>query len=494
MSKKSINKIISGGLLVTVLLVGGLWFYNTKNAAASTTSYLTGMVRIGTVEKAVSATGTIQPINQYNLSSSSGGKITEIDVKIGDPVKAGQILAKLDPTQAQQQVTQAQNALTQAQLKLNQLYAPPSQVSVLNAQSAVLKAQVDDATAKNNLQTLQSYKNSVTLKNAITKLQASSNPGSNTQPSSLQDYVSNPADLDAAIAQASITYQLAQANLNVAEAQQTQTNAGTSGTDLQLAQSQVTQAKTTLNSAQTTLNSAVITAPADGTVTAINGQVGESPSGSQGSNASSQGSSSFITMIGSSDTMQVVVPVNQVDIGKVSAGQSSNITLDAYPGQTFSGTVALVSPTGTSQSGVTTFSVTINVTNKDNMMKSGMSANVTIIIAQKKDVLIVPSAAVHTKGSTQSVSLAPVGSSTPVVRTVQIGLDDGKNAEVIQGLQEGDKVVTGMRSSQPNTATTSNSLNKALSGGNTGSFGGGNGGMRGNYSGGTGGSSGRTQN
>ena len=127
-------------------------------------------------------------------------------------------------------------------------------------------------------------------------------------------------------------------------------------------------------------------------------------------------------------------------------------------------------------------------------MKSGMSANVTIIIAQKKDVLIVPSAAVHTKGSTQSVSLAPVGQATPVVRTVQIGLDDGKNAEVIQGLQEGDKVVTGMRSSQPATATSSNSLNKALSGGNTSSFGGGNAGMRGNYSGGTGGSSGRTQN
>ena len=487
MSKKSINRIISGGLLVTVLLVGGLWFYNTKNAAASTTSYLTGMVRIGTIEKAVSATGTIQPINQYNLSSSSGGKITEIDIKIGDQVKSGQILAKLDPTQAQQQVTQAQNALTQAQLKLNQLYAPPSQVSVLNAQSAVLKAQADEATAKNNLQTLQSYKNSATLKTALTKLQSSSNPGSNSQLSSIQDYVSNPTDLDAAIAQASITYQLAQANLNVAKAQQTQTNSGTSGTDLQLAQSQVAQAKTTLNSAQTTLNSAVITAPADGTVTAINGQVGESPSGSQGS-------SSFITMIGASDTMQVVVPVNQVDIGKVSVGQSSNITLDAYPGQTFVGVVALVSPTGTSQSGVTTFSVTINVTNKDNMMKSGMSANVTIIIAQKKDVLIVPSAAVHTKGSTQSVSLAPVGQATPVVRTVQIGLDDGKNAEVIQGLQEGDKVVTGMRSSQPTSGTTSNSLNKALSGGNTGSFGGGNGGMRGNYSGGTGGSSGRTQN
>jgi len=503
MSKKSINKLVFAGLLVTVLLVGGLWFYNIKNANASTTSYLTGMVRTGTVEKAVSATGTIQPINQYTLSSSSGGKITEIDVKIGDQVKSGQVLAKLDPTQAQQQVTQAQNALTQAQLKLNQLYAPPSQVSVLNAKSAVIKAQSDETNALKSLQTLQSYKNSTTLKTAIAKLKNSSSQGSNTQSPNLQDYVDNPADLDAAIAQASITYQLAQANLNVAKAQQSQTNAGANSTDIQLSQTQVAQAKTTLTSTQSTLNSAVITAPADGTVTAINGQVGESPSGSssasssQGSSTSSQQvSNALITMIGASDLMQVVVPVNQVDIGKISVGQASNITLDAYPGKPFQGTVVLVSPTGTTQSGVTTFNVTVNVTNTDNAMKSGMSANVSIIIAQKKNVVTVPSIAIRTKGSAQTVSLAPVGQAAPVVRTVQIGLDDGKNAEVIQGLQAGDKVVTGTRTPQAKTTTTSNSLTSALNGGNTSSFGGGTGGGRGNYSGGAGagGSGGRTQN
>ncbi|TGE31775.1 efflux RND transporter periplasmic adaptor subunit [Desulfosporosinus sp. Sb-LF] len=490
MNRKSI-KWISGGLLVTVLFAGGLWFYDTKNANASTISYITGMVRNGTVEKAVSATGTIQPINQYNLSSSSGGKITEIDVKIGDQVKSGQILAKLDPTQAQQQVTQAQNGLTQAQLKLNQLNAPPSQVSVLNAQSAVLKAQSNESNALNNLRTLQSYKNTSILKAAISKLQTSSNQGS-----TLQDYVSNPSDLDAAIDQATITYQIAQADLNVAKAQQTQTKAGTSNTDIQLAQSQVTQAQTSLNSAQTTLNSAVITAPADGTITAINGQVGASPSGSQGSSSSTsnQSSSAFISMIGASDTMQVVVPVNQVDIGKISAGLSADITLDAFSNKKFQGTVVQVSPTGTTQSGVTTFNVTVNVTNTDNAMKSGMSANVSIIIAQKKNVVTVPSIAVHSKGSTQTVSLAPVGQATPVVRTVQIGLDDGKNAEVIQGLQEGDKVVIGTKTPQAKTTTTNNSLNSALSGGNMGGFGGGNGGGRGNYSGAAGGSSGRTQN
>lgn len=60
MNRKSINWAISGGLLVTVLLIGGFWLYSTNNASASTTSYLTGTVKMGTVEKSVSATGTIQ--------------------------------------------------------------------------------------------------------------------------------------------------------------------------------------------------------------------------------------------------------------------------------------------------------------------------------------------------------------------------------------------------------------------------------------------------
>ncbi|MDQ7093405.1 efflux RND transporter periplasmic adaptor subunit [Desulfosporosinus sp. PR] len=498
MKKRPIDYVISGVLIIAVALVGGNIFYNTQNAKASTPSYITGNVRIGTVEKSVSATGTIQALNQYDLSSSSGGKITEIDVKVGDQVKSGQVLAKLDPTQAQQQVTQDQNALTQAQLKLNQLYAPPSEVNVLNAQSAVLKAQSSEASALSNLQTLESYKSSATLKAAIQKLQAAGQ-GSNSQLSTLQDYLDNTADLNSAISQASISYQLAQADLKTAEAQVSQANAGPSSTDVQLAQNQVDQAKTTLSSAQEALDSAVIKAPADGTVTAVNGQVGGSPSGSSGngssgnSQGSSSGSSAFISMIGTSDTMQVVVPVNQVDIAKVSVGQSANITLDAYQGQTFSGSVTQVSPTGTSQSGVTTFNVTVNVANQDNEMKSGMSANVTIIVAEKQNVLTVPSSAIHTNGSQETVSLLSSGSSVPVVRTVQTGLDDGKNVEVVQGLEEGDKVVIGTRSTQTKdsqTSQTGNSLNKALSGSN-GSYGGGYsgaGGGRGSFTGGNGGS------
>lgn len=395
MKKGRIKWVISGVLIVAVALVGGNILYNTKNAKAATPSYISGTVRMGTVEKSVTASGTIQPLNEYDLSSSSGGKITEIDVKVGDSVKAGQQLAKLDPSQAQAQLDTAQANLIQAQAKVDQ--------------------------------------------------------------------------------------------------------SGSNSSNLESAQLQLSAAQIAYNTAETALADTTIKAPAAGIITAINGQVNSaSSSGTSSSNTGSQGSSALITMMGSSDTMQVVVPVNQVDIAKVSVGQSANIALDAYQGQTFSGKVTKVSPTGTSQSGVTTFDVTLNVTNKNSEMKSGMTANVTIIIAQKQNVLTIPSSAVHTNGSTETVSVLNSGSTTPVTQTIETGLDDGKNVEVVKGLQAGDKVVVGIRSSQTNSSTSksSNSLNKALSG-STGNFGGGNGagfgGGRGGNAGGTSGSFSRTQ-
>jgi macrolide-specific efflux system membrane fusion protein len=397
MKKRRIDWVISGALVVAVALVGGNILYNTQTAKAATPNYITGIVRTGTVEKSVSASGTIQPLNEYDLSSSSGGKVTEIDVKVGDSVKAGQVLAKLDPSQAQEQLDTAEANLIQAQTKVDQ--------------------------------------------------------------------------------------------------------GGSNSANLESAQLQLSAAQIAYNSAEAALADTTIKAPAAGIITAINGQANLSSSSSQSSSngSGSQGSSALITMIGTSDTMQVVVPVNQVDIGKVSVGQSANITLDAYQGQTFSGKVTQVSPTGTSQSGVTTFDVTINVTNENNEMKSGMSANVTIIIAQKQNVLTIPSSAVHTNGSTETVSLLKSGSTTPVTQTIQTGLDDGKNVEVTQGLQAGERVVIGIRSTQTKTSQSSqstNSLNKAL-GGSNGGFGGGYGGSfgggRGSYSGGNGGSFSRSQ-
>jgi HlyD family secretion protein len=473
MKKKLLPWIIAGGLTI-VLLGGGVWYYKTKTVTAAPASYITGQVKLGTIKKTVSATGTVQVPTQYNLSFSGIGKVTEINVKVSDQVKAGQILATQDQTDLQQKVTQAQDTLTQAELKLSQLKASPSEVSVIQAQNSVTRAQASVDSAKNTLQTLQSYKNTDTLQAAIDKASAA-------QKGNLQDYKDNPSTLDAAITQATNTYNGALGDLKLANAQLTQTSAGASSTDLKLAQNQVSQAKTALATAQSDLGNTTIKAPVDGTITAVNGQVGASPSGGGQSSSSTSGSSSssgFVTLIGNADTMQIVVPVNQADIASIQAEQSVDVTLDAYADKHFTGSVSIVSPTGSTQSGVTTFSVTVNVPNTDNLMKPGMSASVSIIIAQKQNVLMVSSMAVRTKGSQQTVSMAPADTaSQPEQREVKIGIDDGNNAEVISGLQEGDLIVIGTSARSSTTTQSSNrnsqsglgsALGGSLSGGPTG--------------------------
>ncbi len=449
MNKKMLPWIVSG-CLVVVLLAGGAWYFKSKSASAAPANYITATVKYGNVKKTVNATGTIQVPTQYSLSFSGSGKVTEIDVKAGDQVKAGQVLAKQDQTDVQNQVTQAQNNLTQAQLKLSQLKAPPSQVSLIQGQNSVARAQVNANNAQSALQTLQNYKNDPnSLQDAIAK-------ATGQQQATLQGYLDT-STLDAAITQATSAYNSAQDDLNLAKAQLAQTTAGPSSADLQLAQSQVSQAKAALDSAKSALSSTTITAPVDGTIASVNGQVGQSPSsGGSGSNGSSGGSGGFITLLGNSSTMQVVVPVDEADIGSVQVNQTVDMTLDAYPDKHFTGSVTQVSPTGSTQSGVTTFAVTVSVP-ADSSMKPGMSANIAIIVAQKQNVLTVPSMAVNDNGSGQTVSLAPAdASSRPQRIQVKIGIDDGNNAEVLSGLQEGDQVVIGVRSQTSSTSQNGN--------------------------------------
>ncbi|WP_425801099.1 efflux RND transporter periplasmic adaptor subunit [Desulfitobacterium sp. Sab5] len=474
--KKPLPLIISG-VLTVVLIGGGVWLYRANHSATPSSNYITNLVREGNIKETVNATGTVNATSLYQLSAN-GGKVTEVDVKVGDQVKAGQVLAKLDPTQAQQQVSQAQANLTQAQLKLTQLQGPPSQVNLISAENSVAKAEANAAGAENSLSVLQSYKNSSVLAAAIAKIQSTASQGSTSQLNTLQDYEANPANLDTAIAQATNTYNGTENDLKLAKAQLAQVNAGANSSDLQLAENQVSQAKLSLTQANTTLANTTLTAPADGIITAVNTQAAgtSASSGSQNSGSSDvSNNSSLITLMGNTDTMQVVVPVNQVDIAKIKTGLSVDLTLDAYPNQNFSGTVTQVNPTGDTQNGVTTFGVTISAPNSNNLMKPGMSANVSIIIEQKGNVLTVPSSAVHTNGSEKTVSLAPSSNSgTPIVQTVQIGLDDGKNAEVIQGLKAGDRVIVGIKTQQT-AKTQSTSLMGGNLGGNNaarGSFGG----------------------
>jgi HlyD family secretion protein len=145
------NRVIVGvlglaALLLLALIVYTLFFQNV----ATTSNVRTATVRAGTVRTAVTGTGTLQPSNQQNVAFREGGQLSEVDVKVGDPVTAGQVVAKLDPAAFQSALQQAQGSLASAQANLNNTVSgnavATAQHNLATAQTALAQAQTSAST------------------------------------------------------------------------------------------------------------------------------------------------------------------------------------------------------------------------------------------------------------------------------------------------------------------------------------------------------------
>ncbi len=152
----------------------------------------------------------------------------------------------------------------------------------------------------------------------------------------------------------------------------------------------------------------------------------------------------FTLQTGSADTL--TVNIDELDILSVQSGQTATVVLDALPDQTFEGTVTKISDSGNVQSGVTTYPVTITLTDSaDSGMKTGMNANATISIATSENVLLIPLDALQETGGEQFVFVADGSTGGDGMqgerRTVQTGLSDGTNVEIISGLSEGEQII-----------------------------------------------------
>ena len=204
-------------------------------------------------------------------------------------------------------------------------------------------------------------------------------------------------------------------------------------------------------------------------------------------------------------------PLISQDIAQVKVGQIVDVTLDAYPDVHNSGAVSVMAVQGTIVSNVTTFVVTVAVDKASDLLRAGMNANIKIVVAEAKNVLIVPSEAIKTRGDKKSVltptTSSSVGQANPAAQAgttpksttntgstrtslngqsvpVEIGLDDGTNVEIKSGIKEGQEVITGTSSSTAAKAATA-----GFSFGGGGNRTGGNGGNTGGNAGGsTGGS------
>lgn len=202
--------------------------------------------------------------------------------------------------------------------------------------------------------------------------------------------------------------------------------------DIAAKQAQVRQAEATLSRYLSDLSDTVINAPVDGIVTKINFDVGETTSSAK----------PVISMIGIS-SMQIEVDVPESDITKLKIGDDVSISLDAFSSdEEFHGTVTFIDPAATVIEGVTYYSIKVSFNDKDERIKSGMTADLTIHTARKDGVLVIPSRAVIYRENKKYIQYIDV-SGQLAEKEIETGLrGDGGMIEVVSGLQEGEEVVT----------------------------------------------------
>lgn len=216
------------------------------------------------------------------------------------------------------------------------------------------------------------------------------------------------------------------------------------------AKEQVVSAKEEVQRAQTNLGYATITSPIDGVVLSKSVEEGQTV-------AASFSTPELFTIAQDLTNMQVVADVDEADIGDVKEGERVTFTVDAYPDDTFEGEVKQVRQEATTTNNVVTYEVVISAPNADLKLKPGLTANVTIYTAERKGVLSVPSKALRftpqkeTVGKMNIVDVAnaknkvwTIEGNSIVAHKVNIGMTDGTNTQIVGGIAEGTKVITGL--------------------------------------------------
>jgi len=273
----------------------------------------------------------------------------------------------------------------------------------------------------------------------------------------------------------------AQAQLATAQASLQTTESGATPAQLETDQAQVAAAQATLTTAQNNLNGAKLVAPIGGTVTAVNIAAGGSVSAgsttigaptasSSSSTTASTGTgantgSSAAVVIVSPGTFEVQATVSDTQVAEIKDGDQAVITPSGAATNVY-GTIASIGVVATVSSGVATFPIVIAVTGTPSGLYGGSSADVSVVVLQRSDVLTVPSSAVHTVGASSFVYELKGGSE--VAHTVTVGAVGGTLTQITGGLKAGQEVVLAELSASIPSSTSGGTGFGGLGGGGFG--------------------------
>jgi HlyD family secretion protein len=376
----------------------------------------------GDINVAVSATGNPNAVVTVQVGSQVSGIILALFADFNTKVQKGQLIARIDPAPFQAKVDQAQANLDAAKATVANAEAVIQQatVSIQAAMSslAAAKANVLKAGA-----IVQDDKVKMDRRVVMVSQGADSTEDLETARTA---YASAIADRDALVAQQQAVEDgvtVANAQLNVAHSL------------LAANEAQVAQAAAALKSAQLDLDHTNIRAPVDGVVVSRNVDVGQTV-------AASLAAPTLFLIAQDLTKMQVDTNVSEADVSRVRVNQAATFTVDAYPGQTFKGSVTSIRQAPINVANVITYDAVIGVSNADLKLFPGMTANVKILVNQRPNVLRVPNAALrYRQGPDKAVWLLKE-KNNPQRVVVMTGETDGTYTEITGSeVREGDRVI-----------------------------------------------------
>jgi HlyD family secretion protein len=377
--KKKISMIWIAVGIVAVIAVAAFLFSGGKKKEE--VNFNTEKVAKVNILNSITATGTIEPVNEVTVGTQVSGIVSKLYVDYNSVVKKGQIIAELDKSNLTSQLNTAKASLSQAEASLK-------------------SAESDLAYQKANYNRYKAlYKKGLISAN---------------------DYES-----------ARLSYQ-------------------TSLQTVATRKDQIASAKEEVQRAQTNLGYATITSPIDGIVVSKSVEEGQTVN-------ANMSTPDLFTIAQDLTNMQVVANVDEADIGDVKKGERVSFTVDAYPNDTFEGTVTQVRLEATTTNNVVTYEVVISAPNADLKLKPGLTANVVIYTQESNGVLSVPSKALRytpTKETIGKRKMKDVSNAknkvwtlegnTLVAHKVNIGISDGTHTQVLSGIKEGQTVITGV--------------------------------------------------
>ena len=356
---KKTRKVLISVVVLGVAAFGG-WYFFLQEGTGELEFYL-GQTNVGTVQNTVAATGNLEPLSNVQVGSQVSGQIQTLYADFNTEVTQGQMLAKIDPRPLQTQLENARANLASAESRIR-----TSEADLANAHANVGSARASLQTARAEYTRAQNnYERAVEL--------FESDLAPMTQ---VEDAEVNLQSADARLISAEASLQQAEAQIITREA------------GLEQAHAAVTQARAALEEAEVNLEYTDIRSPVNGVVISREVDVGQTVS-------ASTSAPTLFQIAENLSRMRVVASVDEADIGLLQPNAPVEFMVDAYPSERFSGQIEQIRLNPQTSQNVVTYQVIVGVVNPDQLLKPGMTANLTVTLERRDDVLTVPNSALR---------------------------------------------------------------------------------------------------